>query len=971
MDTSVRKVVDDRRLIEDFLPIQSISTEARIENSVTQARGYLSKALLSILHRWWARRPLVACRAAVYAALVPADQFRPTNGPEEKRESLARANAAKFLERLCRRTVTRKDLEAAAEHIRTAHGGRVPRVLDMFAGGGSIPLEAARLGCESHALELNPVAHLVELATLVYPAKFGATLVEEVRRWSRIIFERTKAEVGDLYPPVPDPKAPPQEIGGERQTRLKGMEHPQGTFTVPAGYLTPVAYLWTRTVPCRNCGATVPLHRQTWLRKKAGGLVALRPLASDRDRRVGYEVLESFSRDPDEAIRQWGFDPTDLSSGGETECLFCRAAVTADHIKECGSSGKIGLQLMVAIGTREGHTGKVYVPGRPSSGLEPDEDSVARRLEEVLREAGLTVPAEPLQSIRPSPNARGVSAVTRFGFRAWHQLFTRRQLLALFTFIKHLRTAHDEMLQGSGDPRLARAVATYLAFIVDKVAERGANVCRWDNTHEKIQSPIANGKMPMVWDFPEANPFGEGSGSWEQSADDVLGVLEALAADSFAACHVRRGSALSLPYEASSFDAVIADPPYYDNVPYGDLSDFFYVWLRRAIGDLYPEHCASELTPKKGEATALAARHGGDMEAAKKEYEAMMGQAFAEARRVLKRDAPMVCVYAHKTTSGWATLVEALRQNGFVVTEAWPINIEMEDRLHAKEAASLASNIFLVARRRETQETGSYEHVVRPELERVVRERVETLWEMGITGADLVIAAVGAGLRAFTRFGRVEYDNGEEVPAEKFLAEVEGVVLETLLEKIFGVPRSGVAAVDGPSRFYVLWRHTYQTRELDGGEAIVFTYSQPVELDGPKGLSVGKRALVEKKKGKYRLRDFTERGGDEQLGMPDDEGTPAPLIDVLHRVLWLVENELPNLPRFLDEAAPDRERLRLVAQALAGTGLKGGEKSDGKAPLITTPVEQAAVAKLAANWRMLVDRQISDGQPTLFDVRRK
>src|SRR5581483_4878938 len=197
-----------------------------------------------------------------------------------------RANAAKFLERLCRRTVTRKDLEAAAEHIRAAHGGSAPRVLDMFAGGGSIPLEAARLGCESHALELNPVAHLVELATLVYPPTYGTKLVEEVRRWSRVVFERTRAEVGDLYPPVADPKAPPRELAGVRQTRLKGMEDSQATLPVPAGQLTPVAYLWTRTVPCRNCGATVPLHRQTWLRQKPGGFVAVRPVASPGQTRV-------------------------------------------------------------------------------------------------------------------------------------------------------------------------------------------------------------------------------------------------------------------------------------------------------------------------------------------------------------------------------------------------------------------------------------------------------------------------------------------------------------------------------------------------------------------------------------------------------------------------------------------------------------------------------------------------------------
>jgi len=210
-------------------------------------------------------------------------------------------------------------------------------------------------------------------------------------------------------------------------------------------------------------------------------------------------------------------------------------------------------------------------------------------------------------------------------------------------------------------------------------------------------------------------------------------------------------------------------------------------------------------------------------------------------------------------------------------------------------------------------------------------------------------------LRAFTRFARVEYASGEEVPAERFLAEVEGVVLETLLERIFNVPRSGVAAVDGPSRFYVLWRYTYRAAELDAGEAIVFTYGQGVELDGPRGLSSGGRALLEKKKGKYRLRDFSERGADDRLGQPEDNGAPASLVDMLHRILWLVEHEPRGLTKFFDEARPDRERLRLVAQALAGAGLKGKTEEDQKTLIGTTALEQSALGKLLANWRALVE----------------
>ncbi|HJY81531.1 MAG TPA: DUF1156 domain-containing protein, partial [Candidatus Binatia bacterium] len=377
-----------------YLPIQAISAEAQMESSVTQAKGYLSKALLSILHRWWARRPLVACRAAVYAALVPADQFRPANGPEEKRTSLARANAAKFLERLCRREVLRKDLEAAAAQIREENDGRAVRVLDQFAGGGSIPLEATRLGCEAHALELNPVAHLVEQATLVYPAKYGTELSCEVRRWSRVVLERAKAEVGNLYPSFPDPKAGSTMGREDRQGRLRGMEHEN--LNILAGHLNPAAYLWTRTVFCKNCSAVVPLHRQTWLRKKAGGFIALRPVATGPEKRVRYKILESAARNIKQAVTSWGFDPTDLSKAGEAECLFCRSAVTTDHVKECGKTGQMGMQLMAVVATCKGERGKVYLPAGTLPQMEPDEMEVEQRLDSLLKETGLSLPTEPI-----------------------------------------------------------------------------------------------------------------------------------------------------------------------------------------------------------------------------------------------------------------------------------------------------------------------------------------------------------------------------------------------------------------------------------------------------------------------------------------------------------------------------------------------------------------------------------------------
>ena len=315
----------------------------------------------------------------------------------------------------------------------------------------------------------------------------------------------------------------------------------------------------------------------------------------------------------------------------------------------------------------------------------------------------------------------------------------------------------------------------------------------------------------------------------------------------------------------------------------------------------------------------------------------------------------LAMVYAHKTTLGWATLVEALRKSGFVVTEAWPLDTEKPGRLVSQDASALASSIFLIARKRtQSSRPGNYEVDVVPELEDTVRERVETLWEMKISGADLVIACVGAGLRAFTKYSRVEYSNGEEVPAERFLAEVETVVLETILGKLSKAVGSKngqttLAGLDPATRFYVLWRYTYGAAELDAGEAIIFANGAHVELDGHNSLTQGNRALLQKKKSKYYLRDYTERGNESTLGQPAEDGTSAPAVDALHRLLWLLDHKPLKIPEFMSEAKPNVEQLRLVAQALGGPALSGGELSD-----VSSTAEQSALGKLLANWNAVM-----------------
>jgi putative DNA methylase len=967
-------MTDDLRLIEDYLPIQAISAEASREKSVR-------KGHISTLHLWWARRPLVACRAAVYGALVPASRFQPKNGPENKRRSLGRANAAKFLERLCKYPGHPATIDEARKHILEAHAERLtketgnavtvediaegraprPKVLDMFAGGGAIPLEALRLGCEAYALDLNPVAHIIELCTLVYPQKYGKPdpaargmtgpknqkgettwggLAEEVRYWGEWVLAKVKAEIGDLYPLIPDPKCE-----GKRKKGGGELWQGSGKDEVPAGYLVPVAYLWTRTVACKNpaCGATVPLLRQTWLCRKKGRYVALRVIAPKGKKQVRFDVVEATTE------KGLGFDPAAGSTGGNATCPFCGTVADSKHVKAEGCAGRMGRQMMAIACTRPGARGKVYLAAEDVPGVVPDEEAIERRIAELCKRTGLTVPGEPM----PKQGTLGFR-VQPYGVKTWGQLFTPRQMLSLLAFAAAVREAGEQMHvpDATGNAR-AVAVTTVLGVILDRLADFNTSLCVFNFTGGRgVKNTFGRQALPMVWDFAETNPFNPDGASWASSIEDVPAGLRVISMDRVAV--QQRGSATVLPFPKADFDAVVTDPPYYDNVPYADISDFFYVWLKRTIGHLYPEHFASELTPKKAEAVAEPTRHGGSKDKARKAYEEMMAQAFREAARVLKPAGQLVVVYAHKTTLGWATLVDALRNAGFTVTEAWPLDTEKPGRLRAQASSALASSIFLVARKRDGAATGSYETDVRPDLEAIVGERVASLWDQGISGADLVISCVGAGLRAFTRFSRVEYANGAEVPAERFLSEVETAVLDHIfgrLSKEAGGSGESLAGIDPATRFYVLWRYTYRAAEMDAGEAIVFANGTHVELDGPGSLSAGgDRALVEKKKGKYRLRDYTERGADEKLGLPRDDGTPAPLVDALHRVLWLMEKKPARLAEFLAEAQPNREQMRLVAQALAGPALKGGEVAD-----VSPTGELAALAKLTANWRSVVE----------------
>jgi len=663
---------DDRRLIEDYLPIEAISAEASREKSVR-------KGHISTLHLWWARRPLVACRAAVYGALVPASRFVPNSGGEAKRKSLGRANAAKFVTSLCKYPGDPKVIAEAQRHILEAHAERLtretgqpvtvadieagraprPKVLDMFAGGGAIPLEALRLGCEAYALDLNPVAHIIQLCTLVYPQKYGQPdptargmtgppaplapggrgvggegvkpgettwggLAKEVRYWGEWVLKKVKAEIGDLYPLIPDPA-----FQGKREPLkdLFGTEE-----EVPPGYLVPVAYLWTRTVTCKNptCKAVVPLVRQTWLCKKKDRYVALKMVAkASRGRkptesaRVRFEVVEAKTE------KGLGFDPAGFSKAGNATCPFCGTVANNDYVKEEGKAGRMDTQPMAVVCTRPGARGKVYLD---ADGLDakllPDDDAIRHRIAALCERTGLTVPDEPM----PKPGTLGFR-VQPYGIKTWGELFTPRQMLSLLTFAAAVREAQKA---NSGlDAERAKAVASYMGLFVSTMSDWNSALARWICVGEKLGDTFGRQALPMVWDFAELGPFGNASGNVSDRLDNTctaIGLFSVVELDG----KEDRGSATTQTWTANEVDSVVTDPPYYDNVPYADISDFFYVWIKRSVGHLYPEHFSGQGTPKKQEAVADASRHGGDKRKANTVYEGMIAQSLAEANRVLK-----------------------------------------------------------------------------------------------------------------------------------------------------------------------------------------------------------------------------------------------------------------------------------------------------------------------------------------------
>lgn len=917
-----------KRLAEVEFPIAEVSKHSAREKSIRHGHP-------STLHLWWARRPLASCRAVLLGLLLPdpCDPLCPVEFKRKARELLPRVQAKigatdqdlrrallKFIANFANwdHAADRTHLQVSRALVKAAHPDETPLVVDPFAGGGSIPLEALRLGCEAFASDLNPVACLILKVMLEdiprethrRGAEGAESLADQLRRVGKEIKETAEKELAEFYPKDPDGA-------------------------------TPIAYLWARTVRCEapNCGAEIPLVSSFWLCKKPNRKVALRPVVvSERSAGSAGSVrsvqLEIFEPQNDGEV------PEGTVSRARARCLCCGTVLPPERVRaqlaaQRGGADVVfgdpadpsdptdprvrtgGARLLAVVTLKPGEQGRHY--RLPTEGDYQAVWRARQRLSALLREwersvrsvgsdgsvgsvgssPPCPVPDEPTPAGGGSGAGRAFS-VQKYGMLQWGDLFTARQKVALVTLSRLVRGLTTETQRAQSDEKMSEAVREGMAIVLSKMSDLENNLSAWRASSECVDHLFARQAIPIVWDFAEASPLAGATGSWDSMLDrSVEGMVSGQVRSVHG--HVQPADATEHPLPDASATVWFTDPPYYDAVPYADLSDFFFVWLKRALPGhpllRDPFDPANALTPKRREAVQNERSQTDDGRPKDKAfYEEAMAKAFAEGRRVLREDGVGAVVFAHKTTEGWEALLSGLIRGGWTITGSWPIATEMASRLRARDSAALATSIHLVCRPRpDDAPVGDWASVLR-ELPNRVGNWMERLQAEGVRGADLVFACIGPALEIFSRYSRVETADGREVKLAEFLEKVWEVVGRSALEQVLGTAeakaRNGAAgAVEEDARLTALFLWTLQStngeeaRRRDAGNAeeeqvedeedeensassasrrckgfslvfdVVRRFAQPLGIDLPKW----EGRIIETKKGVVRLFPVAER----------------------------------------------------------------------------------------------------------------
>lgn len=810
-----------RKLIEVALPLDAINQQSAREKSIRKGHP-------STLHLWWSRKPTATSRAVLFSQLVddPSERYEEfleaaraagETDPESAAERAVEAERRRLFT-LITRMVNWDNIgdehlmREVREEIRRSTGEEPPAVLDPFAGGGSIPLEAQRLGLEAHASDLNPVAVLINKALIEIPPRFAGCapvfpgaddgtrswpgahgLAEDVRRYGEWMREEAWRRIGHLYPRA---------------------QLPDGSEA------TVIAWIWARTVTCPNpaCGIETPLVSKWWLGKKKGKEAYIVPTV------VGDHVEYSIGHDPKRAPTKQDDGTVDRNGA---RCLACEAHIGFDYLRSEARSGRMGAEL-TAIAT-EGRGSRTYLP--------PDRGHVAT----AFRAVPSSTPMGEL------PEAALGFRVQAYGMLKYSDLFSSRQLTALTTFSDLVGEARERVLQdalasgmsegerleagGVGAAAYADAVAVLLSFSIDRMANRMSSICSWDcsSKMEAVRSVFARQALPMTWDFAEANPFAGSSGDFLKEVFRVVDGVRSLPTE-------KCGTAIQVDAASRMCDGFVisTDPPYYDNIGYSDLSDFFYVWLRRSLKDVHPSLFSTMLVPKAEELVANQYRHGGK-DGARDFFEDGFRAVFANARRSTNPDYPMTVYYAFKqsetsvdgrTSTGWSTILEGMIRSGWTITATWPMRSELGNRMVASGTNALASSIVLVLRPRPEDAPMTDRRSLMRELRRTLPEAVETLRSGGIAPVDLAQAAIGPGMSVFSRYARVISPDGTDMSVSEALTQINAVLDEVLGEQ--------EGDLDPDTRWCLTWFDAHGFTEGPYGEAETLASARNASIDALK-----------------------------------------------------------------------------------------------------------------------------------------
>lgn len=869
------------------------------------------------------------------------------------------------------------DMDWFREEIKKAHGGRAPRVLDPFAGGGAIPLEAMRLGCEATAIDINPVAWFLLKCTLEYPQKlagqvrplpnFAVESPEFMESYFMGTGKLTKQQVQKrlaqnqlkLFPPPDADLAWHVRAWGMwvRQQAKKDLERFYPTID---GKPT-VAYLWARTVTCKNCRATIPLLKTRWLCKKESNRVVLTMEPNSDKTGVALGIQKDVpvvggngaqKREHDKRIA----GGTMSRSGASCPC--CSAIMTMEDIRFEGRSGRIGCVMTAVV--VDGTSVKEYRSPR-------NEDitaatSAEKELNRIYADVPFGLPDEPT----PAGGGRGAGrafSVQGFGMMRWQDLFTPRQLVALGSFVKWTRSARDAMAEYPEE--WVEALGAYLSLSLDRLADRSSALCRPDPT--PTQSGVINTfsrfALPVNWDFIEGVPLSGSSGGYSGSAEWIAKVLDTTAQYvKFSSPSVLRDSANS--QFQGQFDLIITDPPYYDAIPYSDLMDFFYIWLRRSSHGLSSRIDSSfqnRLGPKwnhaenDGELIDDESRHQGDAARSKRAYEEGMYRVFVNGQQCLAPDGRLVIVFANKQPDAWETLVTAIIRAGFVVDGNWPIQTEMGNRNRALSSAALASSVWLVCKKRPEAARPGWDNRVLDEMRHNIHTKLRDYWDAGIRGPDFVWAATGPAMEAYSKHPVVKKANepGKLMEVAEFLRAVRRLVVDFVVGRVLtgDGDETTASGLDDITTYYILHRHDFGMDDAPVGACILYAVScnlsdndlanrheillrtggliAPEEDDEVSDAEVEPDADAEPEEGTgsvVKLRPWHQRKR-KTMGY-DAEGHPAPLIDQVHRLMHLWKaGDVIKVDEYLDARGLKRNALfHQLLQALIELAGEGTEE---------------------------------------------